>query len=229
MSTATGRRRSALPIRDSFPPVADVRPIRALHYDLAVAGELGDVAAPPYDVIDTELRAELLARSPYNAVAIDLPKPYGRAARGRRRPLRDGRRDDRGLARGRGAGRRPRARDLGDDPGLHRPRRREPHPSRHPLPRPGRGLRRRPGPPPRAHPAGAEEGPADLTRATRHNLSPIFSLSTEDPWPLVEAAIDPDSPWGEATDEGGTVTRLWRVGDPEVLERSPSCSPAPSC
>ena len=38
---------------------------------------LGDVVAPPYDVIDTALRAELLARSPYNAVAIDLPKPYG--------------------------------------------------------------------------------------------------------------------------------------------------------
>ena len=57
--------------------MADVRPINALHYDLDVVGPLGDVAAPPYDVIDLEQRAELLARSPYNAVAIDLPKPYG--------------------------------------------------------------------------------------------------------------------------------------------------------
>jgi uncharacterized protein (DUF1015 family) len=64
---------------------------------------------------------------------------------------------------------------------------------------------------------GPKKDRLDLTRATRHNLSPIFSLSTEDPWPLVEPAIDPDSPWGEATDEGGVLTRLWRVGDPEVL------------
>ena len=64
--------------------MADVRPLNALHYDLDVVGSLQDVAAPPYDVIDDGQRAELLARSPYNAVAIDLPKPYGAAAR--RRP-----------------------------------------------------------------------------------------------------------------------------------------------
>ena len=57
--------------------MADVRPIYATHYDLGVVGSLEKVAAPPYDVIDGEMRAELLARSPYNAVAIDLPKPYG--------------------------------------------------------------------------------------------------------------------------------------------------------
>ena len=43
----------------------------------ASVGSLQDVAAPPYDVIDAGMRAELLERSPYNAVAIDLPKPYG--------------------------------------------------------------------------------------------------------------------------------------------------------
>ena len=42
-----------------------------------MVGSLQDVAAPPYDVIDVAQRAELLERSPYNAVAIDLPKPYG--------------------------------------------------------------------------------------------------------------------------------------------------------
>ena len=57
--------------------MADVRPFNALHYDLGVVGSLQDVAAPPYDVIDAAQRAELLERSPYNAVAIDLPKPYG--------------------------------------------------------------------------------------------------------------------------------------------------------
>src|SRR5436190_5688071 len=57
--------------------MADVRPIEALRYDLDTVGSLQDVVAPPYDVIDTGMRADLLARSPYNAVAIDLPKPYG--------------------------------------------------------------------------------------------------------------------------------------------------------
>ena len=70
--------------------MADVRPFNALHYDLGVVGSLQDVAAPPYDVIDAAQRAELLERSPYNAVAIDLPKPYGATGpqRARRRPLR---------------------------------------------------------------------------------------------------------------------------------------------
>ena len=35
--------------------------------------DLGDVTAPPYDVIDADDRARLVARSPYNAVRIDLP------------------------------------------------------------------------------------------------------------------------------------------------------------
>src|SRR5260221_11288530 len=61
----------------AFAPMADVRPIYATHYDLGVVGSLQDVAAPPYDVIDAGMRTELLERSPYNAVAIDLPKPYG--------------------------------------------------------------------------------------------------------------------------------------------------------
>ena len=57
--------------------MAEVLPLRALRYELDAVGSLQDVVAPPYDVIDTAMRAELLARSPYNAVAIDLPKPYG--------------------------------------------------------------------------------------------------------------------------------------------------------
>ena len=63
---------------------------------------------------------------------------------------------------------------------------------------------------------GPKKDRLDLTRATRHNLSPIFSLATADPWPLVAPAIEGQEPWGEATDESGTVTRVWRVGDPEV-------------
>src|ERR1700761_6313271 len=56
--------------------MADVLPLKALHYDLAKVGGLGAVASPPYDVIDAAERMRLLDRSPYNAVAIDLPKPF---------------------------------------------------------------------------------------------------------------------------------------------------------
>ena len=66
--------------------MADVQPFRAIHYDLDAVGGLQPVAAPPYDVIDDEQRAELVARSPYNVVEIDLPRavdggdPYAHAA-----------------------------------------------------------------------------------------------------------------------------------------------------
>ncbi len=53
--------------------MADVQPLRALRYDPAVVGELANVVAPPYDVIDAAQRAELIARSPFNVVAVDLP------------------------------------------------------------------------------------------------------------------------------------------------------------
>ena len=138
-------------------------------------------------------RRSCCARSPYNAVAIDLPKPYGadRAAGHRGRPLRDRRADDRRLARGGRPGRRPRAGDLGDDPGLHRPRRRAAAPATASSPGSGSRTSR----PARSCPhertlPGPKQDRLDLTRATRHNLSPIFSLSTEDPWPLVAPAIE---------------------------------------
>ena len=57
--------------------MARVEPLRALHYDPAVAGSLQDLAAPPYDVIDPAQRAELQGRSPHNVVAIDLPEDPG--------------------------------------------------------------------------------------------------------------------------------------------------------
>ena len=57
--------------------MAEIQPLRALHYDQAVVGPLADVVAPPYDVIDDSQRAQLLARSPDNVVAVDLPKGEG--------------------------------------------------------------------------------------------------------------------------------------------------------
>jgi uncharacterized protein (DUF1015 family) len=62
----------------------------------------------------------------------------------------------------------------------------------------------------------------ELTRATGYNLSPIFSLSTEDAWPLVAPSL-PDQPWGEARDEDDTVNRLWKVDDPAVHDAVTEC------
>ena len=53
--------------------MAVVSPFRAQRYDPATAGPLESLVAPPYDVISTELRTELRARSPYNVVHLTLP------------------------------------------------------------------------------------------------------------------------------------------------------------
>lgn len=52
--------------------MARFEPFAGIRYDLA-RSELGEVIAPPYDVIDADARAALAARSPANAVRIDLP------------------------------------------------------------------------------------------------------------------------------------------------------------
>jgi uncharacterized protein (DUF1015 family) len=197
--------------------MADVQPFKALHYDLGVVGSLDVVAAPPYDVIDAAGRARLLERSPYNAVAIDLPKPfdpadpasnptgdpYAEAAATIEAWRTDGAlvedeqpsiwalTQDYTAPDGNSHSRHAvlaRVRVVDYDEGVR------PHERTHPGPLEDRLL---------------------LTRATGCNLSPIFSLSTADAWPLVEPAL-PVQPWGEATDEDGTVNRVWQVTDPAV-------------
>jgi uncharacterized protein (DUF1015 family) len=191
--------------------MADVRPFRALHYDRDRVGGLQPVVAPPYDVIDAEQRAELLARSPYNVVEIDLPQgddPYAHAAEVFGRWQDEGiltRDDDDALwaleqdYTGPDGRRRTRhgffARVAVEDYG---PGRIRPHERTHP---------------------GPKEDRLRLTRATRANLSPIFSLF-DDPqnaaWSALEPHID-QTPWGEVTDEDGTVHRIWRVDDPQAI------------
>ncbi|MGH7223719.1 MAG: DUF1015 family protein, partial [Gemmataceae bacterium] len=80
--------------------MADIRAFRAFRYDLGRVGNLSDVIAPPYDVIDPALQQALYDKSPYNAVRVELNKEepsdndtenrYARAARF----LRDWQRDD---------------------------------------------------------------------------------------------------------------------------------------
>src|SRR5215472_13224415 len=80
--------------------MADIRAFRAYRYDLGRVGNLSDVIAPPYDVIDPALQQALYDKSQYNAIRLELNKEepgdnetenrYTRAARF----LRDWQRDD---------------------------------------------------------------------------------------------------------------------------------------
>jgi len=192
--------------------MADVRPLKALHYSLDSVSSLGDVVAPPYDVIDGPMREALVERSPFNIVELDLPvspggrDPYEHAAEtleawtlqgvlaaDREEALwaleqeykgPDGSKHTR-----RGFLCRVRVTDYG--PGLVRPHERT-----------------QPGP---------KEDRLRLTQATRHNLSPIFSLHEGNAWPHIEPTAQSE-PWGEATDADGTVNRVWRIADPAVIE-----------
>ncbi len=199
--------------------MADVRPLNALHYDLGKVGSLDAVLAPPYDVIDAPGRARLLERSPYNAVAIDLPKPFDPADPASN-PTGDPYQE---AAKTIDAWRAEGALVDDAEPAFWALTQDYTAPdgsthSRHGILARVRVEDYETGtvrPHERTHP-GPLEDRLELTRATKLNLSPIFSLSTADAWPLVEPALAAE-PWGEATDEDGTVNRVWRVGDPEVL------------
>ena len=56
----------------SAPTTTSVEPLRALRYDTSQIS-LEDVVAPPYDVITPAGRAELVRRSPYSFVQLELP------------------------------------------------------------------------------------------------------------------------------------------------------------
>src|SRR4051794_41770808 len=55
--------------------MAEIQPLHAVHYDTHTAGALENLVSPPYDVIDDQMRAELIAKSPFNIVEVDLPAP----------------------------------------------------------------------------------------------------------------------------------------------------------
>jgi uncharacterized protein (DUF1015 family) len=193
--------------------MADVQPLRALHYELARVGGLQPVAAPPYDVIDAAQRAELVARSPYNVVEIDLPQdggdPYGHAADVLRSWTADGI-----VVRDAAPALWALAQDYTGPDG--RPRTRHGIFARVRVEDYGPGRIR---PHERTHP-GPKEDRLRLTRATRANLSPIFSLY-DDPAGAAWAAVAPHlegAPWGEVTDEDRTHHKLWRVEDPAALD-----------
>jgi uncharacterized protein (DUF1015 family) len=189
--------------------VPEVLPFNALRYEPAAVGSLTDVTAPPYDVIEPAQRQELLRRSPFNVVEIDLPEvaegdPYEHAAETLEAWTLQGILT---------SDREPALWALEqefDDPGGAR------------LTRHGILARVRAAPyaagdvrPHERTQPGPKEDRLRLTRATRHNLSPIFALSARDAWPRLAPALA-EPPWAEITDADRTLHRVWRVDEPSV-------------
>jgi uncharacterized protein (DUF1015 family) len=194
--------------------MADIEPLLALRYDLDRVGGLQDVVAPPYDVIDPEQRAELAARSPYNVVRIDLPQgngdPYGRAAEILAQWRQDG-----VVIQDSEPAIWALAQDYTGPDGQARTR--QGFLARVRVEEYGAGRIR---PHERTHP-GPREDRLRLTRATKANLSPIFSLYS-DPSGAAWSAIEPytaEPAFAQTTDADGTVNRLWRVSDGDVIEQ----------
>jgi uncharacterized protein (DUF1015 family) len=183
--------------------MADLQPLRTLRYEPATVGSLADVIAPPYDVIDDAMRAELAARSPYNVVHIDLPSSYEGAAA----TMRDWRRDG--------------ALVQEDEPAVWVLRQDYAAPDGERRSRTGFFARVRvdeygPGrirPHERTHP-GPKEDRLKLTRATRTNLSSIFTLFP-DPDGIAERAtaqITGTEPFASVEDD-----TLWRTTDEDLI------------
>ncbi len=192
--------------------MADIQPIPALRYAPDKTGGLQDVVAPPYDVIDADLRARLEARSPYNVVRIDLPEGgedrYERAAR----TLDDWRREEVVVTDGEPA-LWTLAQDYSGPDGRRRTR--QGFFARVRVEEYGAGRIR---PHERTHP-GPREDRLRLTRATKANLSPIFSLYSDPAgtaWSALQTANDATE-WAQTTDDDGTVNRLGRVADPGAI------------
>ena len=190
--------------------MAEIQPLRTLRYDLDAVGSLEAVIAPPYDVIDEPMRAELAARSAFNVVELDLPRDPGGA-------------DDYVHAQTTmEAWRHEGVLTQESEPALWMLRQDFTGPDGERRSRTGFFTRVRVEeygagrirPHERTHP-GPKEDRLRLTRATRANLSPIFSLFPDPDGAAREQleAATSGEPFA-ATGDGNT---LWRVGDPEAI------------
>jgi uncharacterized protein (DUF1015 family) len=188
--------------------VAEVYPFRALQYDESVAGPLGELVSPPYDVISPQQREGYLAASDYNAVRLILPQvAYEEVS-----DL---------IAEWRAGGILARAGDplmVGWTQTFHLPDGSE-H-TRNTIvaavglePYETRVVR----PHERTH-AGPKDDRLRLTRAVETNLSPVFSLYPDDAGEVWAAAGGAQAPLGEFADAEGTVHRVWPITDRAALD-----------
>jgi uncharacterized protein (DUF1015 family) len=187
--------------------MAVVHPLPGLRYDPARVGDVGQVLAPPYDVITPAEQAELYARSPYNVIRLILPRE-----------------SDRGAAA---------ARTLGEwtAAGILRP---DPEPSVYLYSQqfslPDGSSRRRDGilcrlrledfgsgvvrPHERTLP-GPKADRLAILRATGANLSAIFGLYARPAEPVRDLV----GPVGPPLVDVNGWHRLWRIADPDAIAR----------
>ena len=195
----------------------DIRPFRGVRYDMAQVGDLSDVVAPPYDVIDPSLQHRLYQASPYNIIRLELNRAepgddassnrYTRAARFLKEWFLDGvLREDSTPAlylyhqtyevEGQTYTRKGFLARVGLEPF-------------------GEG---------KIYPheqtlSGPKADRLALFQATRYNLSPIFGLYPDEAGEVlrtVEEGLRDRTPM-EATDHLGVLNRLWPVTDPVTL------------
>jgi uncharacterized protein (DUF1015 family) len=193
--------------------MARFEPFAGYRYDPARVS-LDDVVAPPYDVVGPAERAELAARSPYNAIELELPEPDDAAGLDRYEHaavLLAGWISDGTLVRDGSAAFSVYRMTYADDEGARRSTtgvigalgidldgRGDVLPHEETMPKP-KGDR------------------LDLLRATRTNLSPIWALS---PVPgltaACEAAVEGIDP--AVAHDGDVVHECWAVDDPAAVK-----------
>ncbi len=200
--------------------MADIHPFRALRYDVAQVGDISDVIAPPYDVINEQMQADLYEQHPCNVVRLILNRSepgdtgnderYGRAAKFLKRWI-----DDHVLIREREealyvyhqefewAGQRYVRKGF-----LCRIR----------LEKFGEGAIY----PHEETMSGPKADRLALTKACHTNLSPIFGLFPDDDQAAqtpLEKAIADTIPI-EATDHLGVIHRMWVVTDHDAINQT---------
>lgn len=174
--------------------MAQVKPFRAVRYDERVAGPLGSLVAPPYDVLGETARAVYRARNPHNVVHLTLPDDERDAAELWNEWLVDG-----VLTKEREPALWWLTQDYTGPDGVARARhglvcalKAEPYEARAVLPHE------------RTH-AGPKEGRLRLLRSLRAHVEPIFllydgSLGGADGEPVLDVELE------------GVRNRLWRLG-----------------
>lgn len=191
-------------------------PFAGLRYATELAGSIDDVSCPPYDVITPERRSELMARSPYNMVRLELPEGLGLPDSGDAAP----RAARATLDAWRAAGvlhRDPRPAFYGyrttAPPGRH--------PARHTvgvvgaltLEPPGAGIL-----PHEETTGGSRAGHSRLLAALRVNVSPIWVLSPTAGLAELAGGSEPPAVVARALDEEGVLHEVWSITDAERIE-----------
>jgi uncharacterized protein (DUF1015 family) len=200
------------------PPVAEIVPFRGIHYAASRGRALGQLLAPPYDLVSLEQRDELLRRNPHNIAHVGL---------GEERP-----------GDGPSSNKYTRAAEAWASWERQGITVRDPSPALYPLEQTfwapdGRQVRRRGFMAAvRLHELGEgvivphektltalKADRLELIKAVRANISPLFGLYREEPGATAAALAGPTAldPIAETDSDDGVHHRLWRADQPGTV------------